>query len=151
MLRSMQHGPNVFVCDMAHMVAAQGNKYDDSFFTPFEGRVAKSTVENSERAKSGNLSVSFPFLEDNTPARQEIMDIDCHPITGSNVRLVLFDVFHQGNTKSTVESLRRIGCVKELKGMLNSQAAEQLHHSFNKDMHFLNQMTPSTISLCFAL
>ena len=142
MLRSMQHRPNVFVCDMAHMVAAQGNKYNESFFTPFEGRVAESTVENIERAKSGNLSVSFPFLEDNTPARQEIMDIDCHPITGSNVRLVLFDVFHQGNTKSTVESLRRIGCVKELKGMLNSQAAEQLHHSFNKDKHFLNQMTP---------
>ena len=77
----------------------------------FEGRVADGTVENIQRAKSGNLSVSFPFLEDNTPSRKEAMDLNCHPITGSNVRLIIFDVFHQGNTKRTVESLRRIGCV----------------------------------------
>ena len=38
--------------------------------------------------------------------------------------------------------LRQIGCVKELKGIVCSQAAEQLHCSFKKDKHFLNQMTP---------
>ena len=142
MLRSMQHRPNVFVCDMAHMVAVQGNRYKEDFFSPFAGRVAEDTAENIEKAMSGNLTVSFPFLEDSTPAHQQLIDSDSHPVTGSNVRLALFDVFHQGNTNCNVESLRRIGCVKELKGFLNSQAAEQLHHSFNKNKHFLNQMTP---------
>ena len=142
MLRNMKHRPNVLVCDMAHMVAALGNRYEDDFFKPFQGRVAESNSENIENAKSGSLSVSFPFLEDNTPAKLELSDSDSHPVTGSNVRLALFDVFHQSNTNSDVESLRRIGCVRELKGNLNSQAAEQLHHSFNKDKHFLNQMSP---------
>ena len=142
MLRSMQHRPNVLVCDMAHMVAALGNRYEEDFFRPFQGRVADSTPENIIDAKSGNLTVSFPFLEDNRPAELDVISQDSHPVTGSNVRLSLFDIFHQGNTKSDAESLRRIGCVRELKGNLNSQAAEQLHHSFNKDKHFLNQMNP---------
>ena len=33
--------------------------------------------------------------------------------------------------------------MKELKGTLNSQAAEQLHRSCNKDKHFSHKMTPS--------
>ena len=97
---------------------------------------AESNSENIENAKSGSLSISFPFLEDNTPAKLEFSDTDSHPVTGSNVRLALFDISHQSNTNSDVESLRRIGCVKELKDNLNSQPVEQLHHSFNKDKHF---------------
>ena len=81
---------------------------------------------------SGNLTVSFPLLEVSTPAQQQLIDSDCHPVTGSNVRLALFEVFHQGKTNCNVKSLCRIGCIKELK----SQAAEQLHHSFNKGKHF---------------
>ena len=142
MLRSMKHRPNVVICDMAHMVAVQGNRFQEDFFCPFEGRVAESTVENIEKAKSGDLNVSFPFLLDNKGIEEQSTDLNCHPVTGSNVRLSLFDVFHQSNTKNDKEVLRRIGCVKELKGIVNSQAAEQLHRSFNKDKHFLNQMTP---------
>ena len=52
MVRSIKHRPNVLICDMAHMVAAQGNRFQADFFRPFEGRVAKSTVENIEMAKS---------------------------------------------------------------------------------------------------
>ena len=142
MLRSMKHKPNVFICDMAHMVAVQGNRFQEDFFSPFEGRVAESTVENIEKAKSGDLHVSFPFLLDNKPVEEQSAGSNCHPVTGSNVRLSLFDIFHQSNTKNDKEALRRIGCVKELKGIVNSQAAEQLHCSFNKNKHFLNQMTP---------
>ena len=140
MLRSMKHRPNVLVCDMAHMVAALGNRHQDDFFSPLQGRVAESTAENIEKAKSDNLNVSFPFLEDNTPAKLESIDSESHPVTCSNVRLALFDIFHQGDTNSDEEAIRRIVCVKELKGNLNSQAAEQRHHLFNKDKHFLNQM-----------
>ena len=85
MLRSMQHRPNVFVCDMAHMVTVQGNGYKDDFFSPFIRRVAENTNENIEKAMSGNLTVSFPFLEDSTPAKQQLIDSDCLPVTGSNV------------------------------------------------------------------
>ena len=142
MVRSMKHRPNILICDMAHMVAAQGNRFQANFICPFESHVAESTVENIEMAKSGQLSVSFPFLEDNAPVELQNANSNCHPVTGSNVRLSLFDIFHQGNTKNDTEALCRIGCIKELRGIINSQAAEQLHCFFNKDKHFLNQMTP---------
>ena len=136
---------------MAHMVAAQGNRFQDDFFHPFEGHVAESTVENIEMAKSGQLSLSFPFLEDNAPVELQNTNSNCHPVVGSNVRLSLFDIFHQGNTKNNTK-----GCVTELRGSIGSKAAEQLHRSFKKDKHFLNQTTPvnhifvfcSVIELC---
>ena len=138
----MKHRPNILVCDMAHMVAGVGNRFEVDFFSPNQGRILEVTAANVELAKSGKLSVLFPFLEDNTPAKCTLSGLDSHPVTGSNIQLALFDTFHQGNTKSEVESLRRIGCIKELKGILNSQVAEQLHHSFNKNKHVLNQMKP---------
>ena len=85
MLRSMQHRSNVFVCDMAHMVAVQSNRYKEDFFSPFIGRVVENTAENIEKAMSGDLTVSFPFLEDSTPAKQHLIDSDWHPVTVSNV------------------------------------------------------------------
>ena len=75
-LRSMKHRPNVLVCDMTHMVAELENRFKDDFFSPLQGRVAESTAENIEKAKSDNLNVSFPFLEDNTPAKLELIDSD---------------------------------------------------------------------------
>ncbi len=108
-LRSLKHRPNVFINDMAHMVAAHGNRYMDGFFSPHEGRVAAATASNIEQAKEGNLKVSFPWLENN---EQEIQEN--HPVSGSNVTLALFHRFHETNTASNVEVLRRIGCVKEL-------------------------------------
>ena len=86
--------------------------------------------------------MSFPWLTDESPVDDNLDCTSCHPVTGSDVRMSLFDVFHQGNTCSEKESLRRIACVKELKGVLNSQVCEQTHRSFNFNMNFLNRMTP---------
>ena len=44
-----------------------------------------------------------------------------HPVTSNDIRLCLFDRFHEGNTSSEIESLRKIGCVIELNGMCNSK------------------------------
>ena len=137
-LRSLKFKPNVFINDMAHMVAAHGNRFEEGFFSPHQGRAAEATLENIEEAKSGTLKISFPWLETNRQLEQQN-----HPVTGSDVTLALFDRFHESNTCSEVEALRRIGCIKELEGKINSEVAEQLHGSFNKDKHFLNQMTAS--------
>eukprot|EP00112_Aurelia_sp_Birch-Aquarium-sp1_P023783 Seg7227.2 transcript_id=Seg7227.2/GoldUCD/mRNA.D3Y31 product="HMG domain-containing protein 3" protein_id=Seg7227.2/GoldUCD/D3Y31 len=142
MLKSMKHRPNILVCDMAHMVAAHGNKNIPDFFRPFDGRVAADTPQNVALASSDKLSLSFPWLADESPVDNDVNDTSCHPVTGSDVRMSLFDVFHQGNTCNEKESLRRIACVKELKGVLNSQVCEQTHRSFNFNMNFLNRMTP---------
>ena len=142
MLKSMKHRPNILICDMAHLVASHGNKNIPDFFRPFDGRVAADTPQNVALASSDELSLSFPWLTDESPVDDNLDSTSCHPVTGSDVRMSLFDVFHQGNTCSEKESLRRIACVKELKGVLNSQVCEQTHRSFNFNMNFLNRMTP---------
>ena len=81
----MKHRSNVLVCDMAHLVAAVGNRYEEDFFSPFQGLVAENTAANIENAKSGELTMSFPFLEDNRPASFEVIDQEFHPVTGSNI------------------------------------------------------------------
>eukprot|EP00112_Aurelia_sp_Birch-Aquarium-sp1_P013996 Seg2997.2 transcript_id=Seg2997.2/GoldUCD/mRNA.D3Y31 product="HMG domain-containing protein 3" protein_id=Seg2997.2/GoldUCD/D3Y31 len=142
-LRGLKHQPNVFVNDMAHMVAAHGNRHHADIFRPFEGRVAEANPENVASASDGSFQVSFPWLNNLRPFSEIVPANDCHPVTGSDVRMALFDRFHEGNTGSEEEALRRIACVKELSGQLNSQVAEQIHGSFNNKKHYMNQMTPT--------
>ena len=140
-LRSLKHKPNVFINDMAHIVAKHGNIHHGNFFKPHDGRVARPTPENIALALGNKLHISFPFLE-KVGTKSNPVDIGCHPITGSDACLVLFDRFHESNTSSEVESLRPITCVKELRGKINSETVEQLHGFYNKNRHFLNQMKP---------
>ena len=142
-IRGFKHQPNVFVNDMAHMVAAHGNRHHGDMFRPFEGRVAEATPENIASASDDSFQVSFPWLNNLRPVSETVLANDCHPVTGSDVRMALFDRFHEGNTGSEEEALRRITCVKQLSGQLNSQVAEQIHGSFNNKKHYMNQMTPA--------
>lgn len=50
-------------------------------------------------------------------------------LTGSQEHYVLYDKFHQANTKDPQDVLRRIQVVPELQATLNSQVAEQLFAS----------------------
>ena len=91
--------------------------------------------------------MSFPWIylhhQSKIPtndARQECHEV--HPVTGTDIRLCLFDRFHEGNTSSEIESLRKTGCVLELNGMFNSKVEEQLHLKFDCNKKFLNMMTP---------
>ena len=122
------------------------------FTHALEGCVAESTIENIEMAKSGDLYVSFPFLQNYAPVDLQSRQSNCHPAAGSNVRLSLFDIFHYGNKGNDVEALCRIDCGKELRSIVSNQAAEQLHRSSNEDKYLLNQTTPFiVVSLCSVL
>ena len=63
--------------------------------------------------------------------------------------MALFDHLHKQNTKSDVEALSQIRCVKELAGQMNSQVAEQLHGAYNHNRNFLNEMKPVVRILMF--
>ena len=66
-----------------------------------------------------------------------------HPITGSDIHLCLFDRFHEGNSSSDIEYLRRINNIPQLNSVVNSQVQEQLHLRFDKNKSFLNMMKPA--------
>ena len=123
--------------------------YDENgiLFKPYSGRVADRKPRNVENAIENRLEVSFPWIcqhhQSKIPrndARQECHQV--HPVTGNDIRLCLFDRFHEGNTSSKIESLRKIGCVIELNRIFNSEVEEQLHLKFDSNKKFLNMMTP---------
>ena len=143
-LRSLKYRPNILINDMAHMVANFGNRRHPGLFAPYAGRAAEATHENIELAVNNSLQVSIPWLESHGLSKTPQNGNDVHPVTGSDSHLALFDRLHESNIKREVESLRRIACVKELFGKINSEAAEQLHGVYDLNMHFLNQMHPLT-------
>lgn len=115
-LRSLKYRPNIFIVDMAHMVASCGNRFEEDFFSPHQGRVAADTPDNIEQALNETFQVSFPWLDKNEPCYELNENSPHHPVTGSSVTFALFDKFHESNTNSEREVLRRIGCVKESEG-----------------------------------
>ena len=162
---SMKFIPNICVIDMAQMVAKHANTTrsrdavtrglandNGLIFYPFEGRLVDPEVpEFVAEALENNLRVSFPWiLRENHPAKVSVDVSDgcsnrlIHPATGSDARLCLFDRFHETNTNSEIEALRRITGVTELHGYFNSQVSEQLHLRCDSDKRFLNMMNPAT-------
>ena len=148
----MKHIPYVVVIDMALITAkhalvsrredVQKYEYNEEgiLFEPYSGRVADpDDSETVTNVKENNLELPFPWiLQEHTNNQSH------HPITNSDVHLCLFDRFHEKNTSSEIESLRKIGCVLEIKGMFNSEVEEQLHLQFDSNKIFLNMMAPVT-------
>lgn len=104
---------------------------DNPPFQPHEGRLA---------AVHQKLKVHLPWLVETL----QYPEANGHPITGSSQHYVLYDKFHQSNTKDRQDVLRRINVVPELQGSLNSQVAEQLFAALRKNKYFLNNMGPSS-------
>lgn len=75
--------------------------------------------------------------------KQVQKDPTCHPLTGSSDHYVLYDRFHECNTKDPKDVLRRVDLVPELSGWLNTQTAEQLFSGMRKNNYFMNMLTPS--------
>ena len=152
---SMKHPPNVTIIDMPHLLVQHsrsrendiirtnsGNDEGELFF-PFEGRAGDSNdQENVLKANENKFKSSIPCLSGESSDRSQDTGPLSHPVTGSSVRMALFDRFHENNSKSEIEDLRKLQCVKELYGQVNSQVAEQLHKSFNSNKRFLNAMSP---------
>ena len=82
------------------------------------------------------------MLRDHQQASHNTTNIMFYPITGSDTYLCLFDRFHERNTSSEIDVLRRITSVPELNGLVNKQVEEQLHLWFESSKHFLNKMQP---------
>nr|XP_021331346.1 uncharacterized protein LOC101886291 isoform X4 [Danio rerio] len=140
MLLSWEHLPNVVIYDFARGLSTHTNLRQPITFTPFEGRLLEPTTENIAKAKSGKLQVTLPWLT----AKKQSPDPDGHPITGSAEHYVLYDRFHEDNTKDPRDSLRKLRLVPQLAGKVNSQAAELLFSKLKKNNYFMNMALPST-------
>ena len=141
-LRSLKHRPNVVISDIAHTVASCASKIDRHFFHPFEGRLGTADdLESEESESEERKKFSLPFLQQYNQ-HNHTLGCECHPITGSSDHYSLFDWFHEGNVKSSIEYLRRSSLVTELAGSIDTQTAEQFFSSLKRDIYFVNEMQP---------
>nr|XP_023668355.1 uncharacterized protein LOC111844264 [Paramormyrops kingsleyae] len=134
LLLSWKHMPNICVYDFARGLVAHTNSRvpNKDAFQPHDGRLAAPTEENIEAALNRKLQVSLPWLH----VKAENPEENAHPITGSFEHYVLYDKFHEGNTKERKEFLRRIELVPELHGWLNSQVVEQFFAKMRRNNYF---------------
>ncbi len=141
LLSSWKHFPNVSIYDFARGLATHTNLRDPETlpFSPHEGRLAEPSAVNIQLAKDSKLTVNLPWLK----VKQVQKDPTCHPLTGSSEHYVLYDRFHECNTKDPKDVLRRVDIVPELSGWLNTQTAEQLFAGMRKNNYFMNMLTPS--------
>lgn len=142
MERSLKHRPNVTICDIAHLVAKHGNRTVPNMFCPDEGRLCPPTEENLLLAEDGKVLFSAPFLENVAISTDITSNNNFNPITNSAIHLALFDWFHEGNCKNRLENLRKSSLVKQISGLVDTQAVEQLFNSSKRDIYFLNNMLP---------
>lgn len=141
LLFSWKHIPNICIYDFARGLATHANLRRPGAipFTPFEGRLAESTDDNIKAARAGELSVDLPWLRE-----KGTTEAGGHPVTGSSQHYVLYDRFHEANSRDPRDALRRLQLVPELAGQVNTQVAEQLFGDMRRNNYYLNMMSPST-------
>ena len=126
-----------------------GNQVDPAFFQPNEGRIAVGSDEMLQLADRG-WKFSLPCMVE-PDADFYPSNSNTNPNTGSADHLSLFDWFHENNCKKPTEVLRRSSLLREISGMIDTQAVEQLFSSSKKDIYFLNNMLPTNHLFLFRL
>ncbi|XP_046854252.1 uncharacterized protein LOC124447393 [Xenia sp. Carnegie-2017] len=117
-------------------------------FHPFQGRVAEYSLENIRRANSGELEIDWPWFPNGERCdlstvvqRSDGEQLLCNPSTRSSDHYCLFDQFHEKNSTNPADCLRRVSCVNQLAGKINSETAEQLNNRRNRDNYFTTSLT----------
>ena len=116
---------------------------EDSYFVLM--KVEWPDVDDTDNVawREDELQVSFPWMEGCTVVPEnEAFEGEPYPINGSKTRLCLFDRFHEKNTVSEVEILRRVTFIPQLHDILNTQVEEQLHLRYDSEKRFWNRMLP---------
>ncbi|CAM4428730.1 unnamed protein product [Leuciscus chuanchicus] len=128
LLLSWKHMPNVIIYDFARGLATHLSlrASEKRPISPFEGRLAEPTQSNIELAKCGQLKKTEP-------------DLNGHPVTGSSDHYVLYDRFHEANTKDSKDVLRKLTLVPQLAGKVNSQSLPSTHLFQMRNIHHYNE------------
>nr|XP_055064926.1 uncharacterized protein LOC129447284 [Misgurnus anguillicaudatus] len=143
LLLSWKHLPNICIYDFARGLVAHTNVTrapDIVPFQPFEGRLLEPTTENISMAREGKILCHLPWLSE----KKETPDENGHPVTGSADHFVLYNTFHESNTKDPRDILRKVSLVPELAGKINSQVVEQFFSQMRENDYFLNNAAPAT-------
>ena len=134
---------------MPHRIATHANHTVPHFFRPNDGRLFSPTEENIDAAKEGRLVRHLPWVQGSSIPKafqfsfgEEKSQVEVHPVTRVADRYSLCDRFHEKNSSSAPDILRRVTLVPELNAVINTEVEEQLHNSINRSNYTLNMMLP---------
>lgn len=156
LLRSLKFPPSINISDIPHRLAAHANSTITNFFRPNEGRLFPPSQTNVDAAKEGRLVLHLPWVQGATIPKalrfgSELNEEEVHPVTGVSVRYSLCDRFHERNSSSPKDLLRRVTLVPELNAIINTEVEEQLHSSINRSNYSFNMMLPGNHLFMFRL
>lgn len=146
-LRSFMHQPTISISDIPGFIARHGNKRYPEMFSPNDGKFIEANDVNLTKLKEGTLSVSLPQLDPKFSGGTHEATLDHsysipeHPITKNRDHYAAYDRFHECNTSSLTEQLRRLDIVPQCQSV-NSQVAEEFFSKLQKSCYFLTQMSP---------
>ena len=100
------------------------------------------------QAEYGELGVDWPWYPNGIHG-QMAENFQCddddrflyNPTTGSREHYSLFDPFHEKNTVNPADSLRRVSCVRQLAGKMNTETAEKLNNRRSRDNYFTTSLS----------
>lgn len=147
LLRSLKFPPSITISDIPHRLATHANHTIPQFFRPNEGRLFPPTEANIDVAKEGRLVRHLPWVQGATVPRalrfgSVANEDEVHPVTGVSERYSLCDRFHERNSSTPGDLLRRVTLVPELNAIINTEVEEQLHNSINRSNYAFNMMLP---------
>ena len=90
-----------------------------------------------QRVQGSSIPKAFQFSFGEEKSQEEV-----HPVTGVTDRYSLCDRFHEKNSSSAPDILRRVTLVPELNAVINTEVEEQLHSSINRSNYTFNMMLP---------
>ena len=146
-LLSLKFQPTVVISDIPSFIARHGNKRKQDMFWPNDGRFVEANKSNIDKFEAGTLKVSIPELDFGRILHEPICDDHAyskqpdHPITQLRNTYSAYDRFHEENTSSTIEKLRRLDIVNECSA-INSQVVEEFFSQIKRSNHFLTQLSP---------
>lgn len=147
LLRSLKFPPSISISDIPQRIAAHANNTISQFFRPYEGRLFSPSQANINAAEEGRLVRHLPWVQGATLPKalrfgSEQTEDEVHPVTGVSERYSLCDRFHERNSSSPKDLLRRVTLVPELNAIINTEVEEQLHNSINRSNYTFNMMLP---------
>ncbi|ELT91419.1 hypothetical protein CAPTEDRAFT_195355, partial [Capitella teleta] len=165
LLFSFKHIPTLTICDIPGFVARHAAKRRPGLFKPNDGRFAEASEENLKNISG--LKISIPELDFssffyNACERDHSYSVG-HPVTNTDHKY--FDRFHQHNSRTEADKLRRLDLVQELRGgprlhlsmsischpgWMEGYLLAQLKMSRNRIREFLKRRKPNTPTNSFS-
>ena len=116
---SLAYIPNIVAVDMARVLVNHATRKDDA---KYYGKGGKEGNIFNPFIIHNNLHVHFPrIFKQEQQKKETFTEINTHSVTGCDVHLCLFDKFHERNTISKIEALRRVRNITELIAKFNSE------------------------------